>query len=118
MSGRTGNTLFRLRAENDQINVPQVCEIQNASGRVAAFDEVFRLAPCFSFGRNKLAQQLFRGFLDIEPRDKITWFWFRHNMQECEPSLKLLCERNGVSHSSWRFGSKIGRKENLPDVGL
>ena len=56
-----GNAPLRLGAKNDQIHFPQIRQIQNAFGRIASFDEVFRLAPDLSFVWHELAEQLFRG---------------------------------------------------------
>jgi len=79
--GGAGNPLFRLGAENDEVDSSQVRQIQNALGRITAFHKVFGSAPGFGFRGDELAKQLFRGLLDVEPGDKFTGFSFRYDVE-------------------------------------
>jgi len=116
--GRAGNAGLRLCAKNDQIGVTQICQIQNAFSRFAAFDEAFGLAPKRRFLQHELTQTLFLGVSNVAPGYEFSGFRFGHHVQQLQVRLKLLGKRNSVSGSQRSLRSEIGREKDFPDLGL
>src|SRR6476646_4749616 len=113
-----GQPFFLLDSENDEIGLPQVSEFKNPVRGISAFNEEFRFAPGLRFLGHQFAQETLRRLADIMSGNEIARLWFWNDVQEDEPGLKFLRERDGVGSGGWRRGGEISRVEDFADFPI